>query len=107
MDNALDGTLKDAQSLAEVGRYAESADAFEALFKQDPSNLEAQLDVVDLDISGGHIEDAFDRLLSAFPLLDADGKTTVRTRLLELFDVVGLDDPRVGKARARLTNLLF
>jgi putative thioredoxin len=73
----------------------------------DPSNLDAQLDVVDLDISGGHIEDAFDRLLTLFPGLDADAKNIVRTRLLELFDVVGLDDPRVGKARARLTNLLF
>jgi putative thioredoxin len=73
----------------------------------DPSNLDAQLDVVDLDISGGHIEDAFDRLLTLFPSLDSDGKNTVRTRLLELFDVVGLEDPRVVKARARLTNLLF
>ena len=73
----------------------------------DPTNLDAQLDVVDLDISGGHIDDAFDRLLTLFPGLDSDGKNAVRTRLLELFDVVGLDDPRVGKARARLTNLLF
>jgi putative thioredoxin len=73
----------------------------------DPTNLEAQLDVVDLDISGGHIDDAFDRLLTLFPSLDPDGKNAVRTRLLELFDVVGLDDPRVGKARSRLTNLLF
>ncbi len=73
----------------------------------DPSNLDAQLDVVDLDISGGHIEDAFDRLLTLFPALDPEGKNAVRTRLLELFDVVGLEDPRVGKARARLTNLLF
>jgi putative thioredoxin len=73
----------------------------------DPTDLAAQLDVVDLDISGGHIDDAFDRLLTLFPSLDPDGKNAVRTRLLELFDVVGLDDPRVGKARARLTNLLF
>lgn len=73
----------------------------------DPTNLDAQLDVVDLDVSGGHIEDAFDRLLTLFPTLDADGKNAVRTRILELFDVVGLEDPRVGKARARLTSLLF
>ena len=73
----------------------------------DPTNLDAQLDVVDLDISGGHIEDAFDRLLTLFPSLDPEGKNVVRARMLELFDVVGLDDPRVGKARSRLTNLLF
>ncbi|SMH37028.1 putative thioredoxin [Rathayibacter oskolensis] len=73
----------------------------------EPSNLEAQLSVADLDVSGGHVEDAFDRLLSIFPRLDADGKATVRARLLELFEIVGTTDPRVNKARARLTGLLY
>ncbi|GAB3303613.1 tetratricopeptide repeat protein [Pseudoclavibacter terrae] len=72
-----------------------------------PDDLDAQLDVADLDLSGGHIDDAFDRLLTLFPKLDAEGKTTVRERLLDLFLVVGVADPRVGAARARLTNLLF
>lgn len=72
-----------------------------------PDDLDAQLDVADLDLSGGHIDDAFDRLLTLFPKLDAEGKTAVRERLLDLFLVVGVTDPRVGSARARLTNLLF
>ncbi|NYF14478.1 putative thioredoxin [Pseudoclavibacter sp. JAI123] len=72
-----------------------------------PDELDAQLDVADLDLSGGHIDDAFDRLLTLFPKLDAEGKTAVRERLLDLFLVVGVADPRVGAARARLTNLLF
>lgn len=74
---------------------------------QNPDDLGAQLDVADLDLSGGHVEDAFDRLLTLFPEQDADGKNTVRSRLLQLFEVVGLDDPRVAIARGRLTNLLF
>jgi len=74
---------------------------------QNPDDLGAQLDVADLDLSGGHVEDAFDRLLTLFPEQDADGKNTVRARLLQLFEVVGLDDPRVAAARGRLTNLLF
>lgn len=73
----------------------------------EPNGLEAQLDVADLDLSGGHIEDAFDRLLVLFPKLDTDGKAQVRTRLLELFEIVGVTDPRVTKARARLTGLLY
>ncbi|QHC70460.1 tetratricopeptide repeat protein [Rathayibacter sp. VKM Ac-2801] len=73
----------------------------------EPSNLDAQLAVADLDVSGGHVEDAFDRLLSMFPRLDADGKAAVRARLLELFEIVGQADPRVTKARARLTGLLY
>jgi putative thioredoxin len=72
-----------------------------------PDDLAAQLDVADLDLSGGHVEDAFDRLLTLFPKLDADGKRAVRERLVELFEVVGADDPRVVAARRRLTNLLF
>jgi putative thioredoxin len=73
----------------------------------DPENLDAQLLVADLDLSGGHIEDAFDRLLGLFPAQDAAGKNTIRQRMLELFEVVGADDPRVPPARKRLTALLY
>ncbi|MGH3704418.1 MAG: co-chaperone YbbN, partial [Agromyces sp.] len=72
-----------------------------------PKDLDAQLDVADLDLSGGHVEDAFDRLLTLFPDLDADGRKLVRERLVELFEVVGTDDPRVAVARRRLTTLLY
>jgi putative thioredoxin len=72
-----------------------------------PEGLEQQLDVADLDVSGGHVDDAFDRLLVLFPKLDQDGKNVVRARLLDLFEVVGLTDPAVNSARMRLTNLLY
>jgi putative thioredoxin len=72
-----------------------------------PDGLEQQFDVADLDLSGGHVVDAFDRLLVLFPTLDQEGKNAVRARILELFDVVGLTDPAVTAARMRLTNLLY
>jgi putative thioredoxin len=72
-----------------------------------PTDLDAQLSVADLDVSGGHLEDAFDRLLTLFPTLDADGKNTTRTRMLEYFEIAGADDPRVISARRRLTALLY
>ncbi|MBM7505022.1 co-chaperone YbbN [Agromyces aurantiacus] len=72
-----------------------------------PADLDAQLDVADLDLSGGHVEDAFDRLLELFPTLDPAGRNVVRERLLELFQVVGAEDPRVGAARRRLAMLLY
>ncbi len=72
-----------------------------------PDDVEAQELVADLDLSGGHVEDAFDRLLSLFPRLDAAGKESVRTRILDYFEIVGVDDPRVVKARARLASLLY
>jgi putative thioredoxin len=74
---------------------------------QDSADLDAQLAVADLDVSGGHLDDAFGRLLELFPTLDAGGKNRVRTRLLEYFEIAGIDDPRVVAARRRLTGLLY
>jgi putative thioredoxin len=72
-----------------------------------PQDLAAQLAVADLDVSGGHLEDAFDRLLTLFPTLDQEGKDAVRARLLDFFLVAGAEDPRVVAARRRLTTLLY
>jgi putative thioredoxin len=72
-----------------------------------PGDLDAQLAVADLDVSGGHLEDAFGRLLDLFPGLDQAGKDAVRTRLLSYFEIAGADDPRVASARRRLTGLLY
>ncbi|GAB3605831.1 co-chaperone YbbN [Conyzicola nivalis] len=84
-----------------------TADEIRAAAASAPDDVHAQLAVADLDISGGHVDDAFLRLLELFPSLDADGKTLVRTRMLEHFEVVGTDDPRVVAARRRLTALLY
>jgi putative thioredoxin len=72
-----------------------------------PHDIDAQLSVADLDLSGGHVEDAFDRLLSIFATADAEAKDRLRERLLEYFQVVGVDDPRVASARGRLSALLY
>ncbi|WP_244302839.1 tetratricopeptide repeat protein [Leucobacter coleopterorum] len=72
-----------------------------------PEDLQAQLRVADLDLSGGHVEDAFLRLLELFAVSDTDQRTVIRERLLELFEVVGPADPRVIAARGRLANLLY
>ena len=72
-----------------------------------PESLAAQLAVADLDMSGGHLEDAFNRLLELFPSLDADGKSAVQARLIEYFEIAGAEDERVGPARRRLASLLY
>jgi putative thioredoxin len=83
------------------------ADDLRAAAAAAPGSVAAQLAVADLDVSGGHLEDAFDRLLDLFPSLDAEGREAVRTRLLEYFEIAGADDPRVAAARRRLTLLLY
>jgi putative thioredoxin len=72
-----------------------------------PTDVAAQLTVADLDVAGGHVDDAFDRLLELFAALPSDERAPVRDRLVELFGLVGATDPRVVRARGRLTSLLF
>lgn len=83
------------------------ADDIRAAAAERPSDVEAQLLAADLDLSGGHVEDAFLRLLDLMATLVGDEKQDVRLRLLDYFEVVGLDDPRVNAARRRLTTLLY
>ncbi|MBX3094478.1 MAG: tetratricopeptide repeat protein [Cryobacterium sp.] len=66
-----------------------------------------QLDVADLDVAGGHIDDAFTRLLELYPSADAAGRDSIRVRLLEYFEIVGAEDERVATARRALTTLLY
>jgi putative thioredoxin len=73
----------------------------------EPGNLDAQMLVADLDVAGGHLDDAFRRLLGIFPSLDQDGKDALRARLLEYFDIAGPAHPSVLKARQALASLLY
>jgi putative thioredoxin len=72
-----------------------------------PEDVAAQLAVADLDVSGGHVEDAFRRLLDLVRRTAGEDRDAVRLRLLELFDVVGAEDPRVVTARGALMRALF
>lgn len=83
------------------------ASALRTAAADNPADVDAQLAVADLDVSGGHLEDAFGRLLDLFPTLDQDGKNAVRSRLLEYFEIADAEDPRVIAARRRLTSLLY
>ncbi|TCM37472.1 putative thioredoxin [Kribbella sp. VKM Ac-2568] len=74
---------------------------------ENPTDLEAQQLVADVDLMGGHVEDAFNRLIKTIQLTAGDERDTVRLHLLELFEVVGADDDRVVKARRKLMAALF
>ncbi|MEU9379916.1 tetratricopeptide repeat protein [Streptomyces sp. NPDC048279] len=72
-----------------------------------PADAEAQIAGADLDLAGGHVEDAFGRLIETVRRTAGDDRDAVRRRLLELFEVVGTDDPRVVDARRALARALF
>ncbi|KAA6213918.1 tetratricopeptide repeat protein [Streptomyces albofaciens JCM 4342] len=72
-----------------------------------PGDVRAQIEAADLDLVGGHVEDAFGRLVDTVRRTAGDDRETARVRLLELFEVIGADDPRVISARTALARVLF
>lgn len=94
---------------AELLRRVQDADqqAVRAAAAGSPADVPAQLAAADLDLVGGHVEDAFSRLVDTVRRTAGDDRDAVRVRLLELFEVIGPDDPRVVAARTALARVLF
>ncbi|CAN5156677.1 tetratricopeptide repeat protein [soil metagenome] len=72
-----------------------------------PDDVEAQTLVADLDLAGGHVEDAFARLIDLVRRTAGDDRDQARTHLIGLFAAVGNDDPRVPTGRRNLASALF
>lgn len=72
-----------------------------------PTDVAAQGLVADLDVLGGHVEDAFLRLIDLVRATSGDEREQARNHLLQLFAVVGSHDERVRKARTALMSALF
>jgi putative thioredoxin len=72
-----------------------------------PTDVAAQTLVADLDVLGGHVEDAFARLIDLVRATTGDEREQARQHLLQLFAVVGSGDERVRKARTALMSALF
>jgi putative thioredoxin len=72
-----------------------------------PDDVPAQLAAADLDMAGGHVADAVDRLVDTVARTAGADRDQARLRLLEYFDMLGPDDPRVVSGRAALTRVLF
>lgn len=72
-----------------------------------PDDVPAQLAAADAELANNQVEAAFARLVGLVRRLRGDDRTPVRDRLVEYFDLLGPDDPRVVPARRDLANALF
>ena len=72
-----------------------------------PDDVDAQTMVADLDMLGGHVEDAFARLVNLVARTADPERSRARDHLLGLFAAVGNDDPRVLAGRRNLASALF
>lgn len=70
------------------------------------TEVDAHIAAADVEVAGGRPDAAFARLIDVVAATSGDDRDTARTRLIELFDVVG-PEPLVNQARAALANALF
>ncbi|MDC7123296.1 tetratricopeptide repeat protein [Cellulomonas fimi] len=113
-EQALNENPRDALAragLAQVGLLERTRDidlrAVRTAAADRPDDVDAQLAVADVDVLGGQVEDAFARLVDVLRRTVGDDKERVRLRLVDLFEVIGGDDPRVVAARRAMASALY
>lgn len=96
-------------AIAKVMQRTQGVDlnAARAAAADNPDDVDAQTLVADLDMLGGHVEDAFTRLVNLVARTTDKDREKARDHLLGLFAAVGNDDPRVLAGRRDLASALF
>lgn len=72
-----------------------------------PDDIEAAFAAADVQILNQDVSAAFDRLIALVRRTSGDERTTVRTRLIELFELFNPADPDVIAGRRNLANALY
>jgi len=107
--NPADAEAAGGLAMATVLQRTQGVDlnAARAAAAEHRDDVDAQTLVADLDLLGGHVEDAFLRLVELVRRTSGAERDQARTHLLGLFAAVGNDDPRVVKGRQSLASALF
>jgi putative thioredoxin len=107
--NPADAEAAAGLAMAKVLQRTQGVDLNEAraAAAANPDDIDAQTLVADLDMLGGHVDDAFQRLIDLVRRTSGDERNRAREHLLGLFAAVGNDDPRVLKGRQNLASALF
>jgi putative thioredoxin len=72
-----------------------------------PDDVQAQLAAADVDVAIGAVEAAIDRLVRTVSRTAGEDRDAARLRLLEYFELLGPEDPRVTAGRSALMRVLF
>jgi len=107
--NPADTEASGGLAMAKVLQRTQGVDlnAARAAAAERRDDVAAQTLAADLDMLGGHVEDAFTRLIDLVRRTSGDERDQARQHLLGLFAAVGNDDPRVHKGRQGLASALF
>jgi putative thioredoxin len=107
--NPADAEAAAGLAMARVLQRTKDVDAAaaRAAADADPDDVGAQTLAADVDLLGGQVDDAFNRLVDVVRRTAGDDRNQAREHLLGLFAAVGNDDPRVLKGRQALASALF
>lgn len=98
---------RSALALATTAQPVGDLAALEAQVAANPTDMDARMKLADGQMAAGDRDAAADTLL-ALIAEDRDwNDAAARTRLLQIFEVVGLEDPWVAAQRRRLSATLF
>lgn len=108
-ENPKDADARAGLAQVELMARAEGLDPQAALAaaQASPGDVDAQLAAADAEMAAGRAADAFARLIAAVRTASGDDRERLRLRLVDLFEVVGGDDPHVVAARRELAAALF
>ena len=97
------------QARVQLLRRTRDADAVAARAAAEaaPDDVGAQTLAADLDVAQGRVDEAITRLVETVRRTSGADRDAARTHLIELFGLLGEDDPRVPKGRTALANALF
>jgi putative thioredoxin len=107
--NPADAEAAAGLAMAKILQRTQGVDlaAARAEAASNPDDVDAQIMVADLDLLGGHVEDAFARLVELVRRTSEKERDRARDHLVGLFAAVGNEDPRVLKGRQALASALF
>jgi putative thioredoxin len=72
-----------------------------------PDDRGSQLAAADVAFAETDVDSAFARLLGLLSRTSGEDRDSVRQRLIDYFDLLGPDDPRVAPARREMARVLF
>lgn len=72
-----------------------------------PEDVALQCDAADVQVAGGEVEAAFDRMVASVKVSAGDERTKAREHLIELFGLFATDDDLVTQARRKLAAALY
>jgi putative thioredoxin len=78
-----------------------------AVAAQRPDDVQAQVQMADVDLVAGRTDESFQRLLNTIRRTAGDERDVARKHLVSLFEIFPPKDPRVARARSALSSLLF